>query len=161
MTTAHGTRAMHGTHETWMALALEEARLAAAHDDVPVGAVVISGDGLLIGRGRNRREIDGDPTAHAEVVAIRAAAVALGSWRLDGCSIYVTLEPCTMCAGAIVQSRLAELVYGADDEKAGAVVSLFDTVRDPRLPHIPKVVRGVASAESAALLRDFFTVRRG
>lgn len=148
-------------HDTWMALALEEARLASGHDDVPVGAVVVSAEGRLLGRGRNRRELDGDPTAHAEIVAIRAAARDLGSWRLDGCVIYVTLEPCTMCAGAIVQSRLAELVYGADDTKAGAVVSLFDTVRDPRLPHIPKVVRGIEADASAALLRDFFVARRG
>jgi tRNA(adenine34) deaminase len=143
-----------------MAEALVEAALALAHDDVPVGAVVVGADGRIVSRGRNRREVDGDPTAHAEVVAIRAAAVTLGTWRLDGCTLYVTLEPCTMCAGAIVQSRIATLVYGADDAKAGAVVSLFDAVRDPRLPHTPTVVRGVAAEASATLLRDFFAARR-
>ena len=143
-----------------MADALAEAALALEHDDVPVGAVVVAVDGRIVGRGHNRREVDGDPTAHAEIVAIRAAAKALGSWRLDGCTLYVTLEPCTMCAGAIVQSRIATLVYGADDAKAGAVVSLFDTVRDPRLPHTPTVVRGVAADASATLLREFFAARR-
>ena len=147
-------------HAEVMAIALEEARLAAEHDDVPVGAVVLDADGLVVGRGRNRREVDGDPTAHAEIVAIRAAAVTLGTWRLDGCTLYVTLEPCTMCAGAIVQSRIATLVFGADDAKAGAVVSLFDTVRDPRLPHTPTVVRGVEAAASSQLLREFFAQRR-
>ena len=147
-------------HEAMMLEALDEARLAVAHDDVPVGAVVVDAERRIVGRGRNRREVDGDPTAHAEVVAIREAAAAMGTWRLDGCTLYVTLEPCTMCAGAIVQSRIATLVYGADDAKAGAVVSLFDTVRDPRLPHTPTVVRGVLAQESAALLRSFFTDRR-
>ncbi len=147
-------------HADRMADALIEATLALAHADVPVGAVVVAADGRIVGRGRNRREVDGDPTAHAEIVAIRAAAEALGNWRLDGCTLYVTLEPCTMCAGAIVQSRIATLVYGADDAKAGAVVSLFDTVRDPRLPHTPTVVRGVAADASATLLRDFFAARR-
>jgi tRNA(adenine34) deaminase len=147
-------------HELMMGEALAEALLAVAHDDVPVGAVVVDSDGRIIGRGRNRREVDGDPTAHAEIVAIREAAATLGTWRLDGCTLYVTLEPCTMCAGAIVQSRIATLVYGADDAKAGAVVSLFDTVRDPRLPHTPTVVRGVLAEGSSALLRDFFAERR-
>lgn len=147
-------------HADRMADALTEAALALEHDDVPVGAVVVAADGRIVGRGHNRREVDGDPTAHAEIVAIRAAAEALGSWRLDGCTLYVTLEPCTMCAGAIVQSRIATLVYGADDAKAGAVVSLFDTVRDPRLPHTPTLVRGVSADASATLLRDFFAARR-
>ena len=146
-------------HETWMAAALAEAALAPAHGDVPVGAVVVR-DGVELGRGRNRREVDGDPTAHAEIVAIRAAAAALGTWRLDGCTLVVTLEPCTMCAGALVQARVATLVYGADDPKAGAVVSLFDAIRDPRLPHVAHVVRGVRAAESAELLRAFFATRR-
>jgi tRNA(adenine34) deaminase len=146
--------------DDWMALALAEASLAAAHDDVPVGAVVVH-EGREIGRGRNRREVDGDPTAHAEIVALRAAARERGTWRLDGCTLYVTLEPCTMCAGAIVQSRIGTLVFGADDEKAGAVVSLFDAVRDPRLPHVARVVRGVGAEASSALLRDFFAQRRG
>ena len=148
------------THEELMAEALVEARLAVAHDDVPVGAVVVDADGRIVGRGHNRREVDGDPTAHAEVVAIREAATTLGGWRLDGCTLAVTLEPCTMCAGAIVQSRIATLVYGADDAKAGAVVSLFDTVRDPRLPHTPAVVRGISAEASSELLREFFAQRR-
>ena len=147
-------------HETLMRAALAEAQDAAAHDDVPVGAVVADADGRIVGRGHNRRECDGDPTAHAEVVAIRAAAATLGTWRLDGCTLVVTLEPCTMCAGALVQARVATLVYGADDAKVGAVVSLFDTVRDPRLPHTPAVVRGVLAEESSTLLRDFFARRR-
>ncbi len=140
--------------------ALAEARRALEHDDVPIGAVVVDPDGHVIGRGHNRREVDGDPVAHAEVVAIREAAEALGTWRLDGCTLVVTLEPCTMCAGALVQARIATLVFGADDEKAGAVVSLFDAVRDPRLPHTPAVVRGVLAEESASLLRAFFADRR-
>jgi len=146
--------------EGWMAVALAEASLAATHGDVPVGAVVVE-DGRELGRGRNRRELDGDPTAHAEVVALRAAAAERGTWRLDGCTLYVTLEPCTMCAGAVVQSRIGTLVFGADDAKAGAVVSLFDTVRDPRLPHVTRVVRGVGGEASAELLRAFFAQRRG
>jgi len=152
----HGPR----TFEPFMAEALAQARLAVGHDDVPVGAVVVDPEGRVIGRGRNRREVDADPSAHAEVVAIREAAATLGTWRLDGCTLVVTLEPCTMCAGALVQARVATLVYGADDAKAGAVVSLFDVVRDPRLPHTPTVVRGVLAEESAALLRDFFAARR-
>jgi tRNA(adenine34) deaminase len=144
----------------WMRIALTEASLAATHGDVPVGAVVVL-DGRELARGRNRRELDGDPTAHAEVVALRTAASELGTWRLDGSTLYVTLEPCTMCAGAIVQSRVARLVYGADDEKAGAVVSLFDAVRDPRLPHVVQVSRGVEAQASADLLREFFADRRG
>ena len=143
-----------------MDVALAEAARAPAHDDVPVGAVVVR-DGVELGRGRNRREVDRDPTAHAEVVAIRAAAATLGTWRLDGCTLYVTLEPCTMCAGALVQARVATLVFGADDPKAGAVVSLFDAVRDPRLPHAAEVVRGVRADEAAELLRGFFAARRG
>ncbi len=151
---------MTSPHETSMREALAEARRALEHDDVPVGAVVVDPAGHVIGRGHNRREVDGDPVAHAEVVAIREAAEALGTWRLDGCTLVVTLEPCTMCAGALVQARIATLVFGADDEKAGAVVSLFDAVRDPRLPHTPAVVRGVLAEESAALLRAFFADRR-
>ena len=148
------------SHEELMRAALAEAASAADHDDVPVGAVVAGPDGTVVGRGHNRREVDGDPTAHAEVVAIRAAAATLGTWRLDGCTLVVTLEPCTMCAGALVQARIPTLVYGADDAKAGAVVSLFDTVRDPRLPHTVDVVRGVLAEEASTLLRDFFAARR-
>jgi tRNA(adenine34) deaminase len=148
------------TAERWMRVALAEARAALDHDDVPVGAVVLAPDLTELARGRNRREQRRDPTAHAELEALRAAAAALGSWRLDGCTLVVTLEPCTMCAGALVQSRVASLVFGADDPKAGAVTSLFDLVRDPRLPHRLEVQRGVLADDSATLLRSFFTSRR-
>jgi tRNA(adenine34) deaminase len=144
-----------------MRLALEEARAALGHRDVPVGCVVLDEDGTVLGRGRNRREESADPTAHAELVAIRAAAAKLGRWRLDGCTVVVTLEPCAMCAGALAQARVARLVYGADDPKAGAVVSLWDLVRDPRLPHRVEVHRGVLADECAELLRAFFRQRRG
>ena len=146
--------------EAWMRVALEEARGALDHADVPVGAVVVGPDGRELGRGRNRREATGDPTAHAELEALRAAARRLGGWRLDGCTLLVTLEPCAMCAGAIVQARLARLVFAADDPKAGAVTSLWDLVRDPRLPHRLQVSRGLLAGESAALLRGFFAGRR-
>jgi tRNA(adenine34) deaminase len=146
--------------ELWMRAALAEARAAAEHDDVPVGAVVVGPDGTQLGRGHNRREQTADPTAHAELEALRAAAHALGRWRLDGCTLVVTLEPCAMCAGAITQARIARLVYAADDPKAGAVTSLFDLVRDPRLPHRAEVRRGVLAADSVALLRAFFHARR-
>jgi tRNA(adenine34) deaminase len=143
-----------------MGAALDEARLATLHGDVPVGALVVDPDGAVIGRGHNRREVDADPLGHAELAALREAATVMGSWRLDGCTLVVTLEPCTMCAGALVQARIATLVYGADDAKAGAVVSLFDAVRDPRLNHTPVVVRGVRAEESSTLLREFFAERR-
>ena len=145
-------------YDAWMTLALEEARLAAP--DVPVGAVVVSSTGEVLGRGRNEREATGDPTAHAEVLALRRAAAALGSWRLDGCTLVVTLEPCTMCAGAIVLSRVSRVVFGATDEKAGAAGSLWDVLRDRRLNHRPEVVSGVLGPESAALLREFFESQR-
>jgi tRNA(adenine34) deaminase len=147
--------------EPWMRLALEEAAAALGHEDVPVGCVVVDEHGTVIGRGRNRREESADPTAHAELVAIRAAAAALGRWRLDGCTVVVTLEPCAMCAGAVAQARAERLVYGADDPKAGAVASLWDLVGDPRLPHRVEVHRGVLADESAELLRAFFRQRRG
>ena len=143
-----------------MGWALDEARAALTSYDVPVGAVVLDETGALIGRGRNRREADHDPTAHAEVLALRAAARARGSWRLEGCTLIVTLEPCTMCAGAIGLSRLQRLVFGAFDDRAGAVGSLWDVVRDRRLNHRPEVVAGVRAEESAALLLDFFAARR-
>jgi tRNA(adenine34) deaminase len=146
--------------EHWMRVALAEARVASGHDDVPVGAVVLAPDGTELARGRNRREQTGDPTAHAELEALRAAAGALGSWRLDGCTLVVTLEPCAMCAGALVQARVGRLVFGADDPRAGAVTSLFDLVRDPRLPHRVEVHRGVLADDCAALLRAFFAGRR-
>jgi tRNA(adenine34) deaminase len=128
--------------------------------DVPVGAVVLDPSGEVIGRGRNRRVADSDPTAHAEIVAIRAAASALGRWRLDGCALVVTLEPCTMCAGAVTAARIRRLVYGAEDARAGAVGSLWDVVRDRRLGHDVEVIGGVLADECAALLREFFRQRR-
>ncbi|MEH3034540.1 MAG: tRNA adenosine(34) deaminase TadA [Aeromicrobium erythreum] len=143
-----------------MRRALDVARSALAAGDVPVGAVVLDPAGEVVGEGFNTRERDGDPTGHAEVAALRDAAARLGGWRLDGCTLVVTLEPCTMCAGAIVGSRVARLVMGAWDEKAGAVGSLWDVVRDRRLNHRPEVVSGVLADESAALLRDFFAARR-
>lgn len=146
--------------EAWMRAALDEARAAPGHDDVPVGAVVIGPDGAELGRGRNRREESRDPTAHAELEAMRAAAKKLGRWRLDGCTLVVTLEPCAMCAGAAAQARLARLVFGADDPKAGAVTSLWDLVRDPRLPHRVEVSQGVLAEECAEVLRAFFRARR-
>ena len=144
-----------------MLIALDEARAALLTDDVPIGAVVIDASGTVIGRGRNRREADGDPTAHAEVVALREAARARGEWRLDGCSLVVTLEPCTMCAGAAVLARVDRVVFGAYDPKAGAVGSLWDVVRDRRLNHRPEVVAGVLDSECGALLAGFFAGHRG
>ena len=143
-----------------MARALELARAAGESGEVPVGAVVLGPDGSPIAMGSNERELTGDPTAHAEVVAIRRAAEALGQWRLTGCTLVVTLEPCTMCAGAIVAARIDHLVFGAFDDKAGAVTSLFDVLRDPRLNHRPRVTSGVLEADCAALLEEFFTSRR-
>jgi tRNA(adenine34) deaminase len=151
------------THQQWvdpMRLALEEARSALTTGDVPIGAVVLDPTGEVIGRGRNNREATADPTGHAEVVAIREAAQAVGEWRLTGCTLLVTLEPCTMCAGAIVLSRLSRLVFAAYDDKAGAVGSLWDVVRDRRLNHRPEVVAGVLARDSAALLDDFFRQQR-
>jgi tRNA(adenine34) deaminase len=139
-----------------MGLALEQAELAAAHDDVPVGAVVAGPDGEVLGLGHNRREETNDPTAHAELLALRAAGVATGSWRLTGCTLVVTLEPCTMCAGAAVLSRVSRLVYGAADPKAGAAGSLWDVVRDRRLNHRPEVVSGVLAAQCSDQLLTFF-----
>ena len=143
-----------------MAEALAEARLALATGDVPVAALVMDAAGNRIGVGRNERELSHDPTAHAEVLAIRAAA-ARGTWHLEDTTLVVTLEPCTMCAGAILQARIPRVVFGAWDEKAGAVGSVHDVLRDRRLPHRVEVIAGVAAEESAALLRDFFAERRG
>ncbi|MRJ75490.1 nucleoside deaminase [Aeromicrobium sp. SMF47] len=143
-----------------MGEALDLARSAVAEGDVPVGALVVDPSGAVIGRGRNTRERDGDPTGHAEIVAIREAAAVLGEWRLEGCTLVVTLEPCTMCAGAIVAARLGRLVFGAWDDKAGAVGSLWDVVRDRRLNHRPEVLSGVRAAESTALLQSFFATHR-
>lgn len=152
-----------GLHDRWadaMREALAEARAALATSDVPIGAVVLDPDGAVIGRGRNRREADADPTAHAEVVALREAARHRGEWRLEGCTLVVTLEPCTMCAGATVLSRVDRLVFAAFDDKAGAVGSLWDVVRDRRLNHRPEVLSGVRAEEASALLRDFFVGQR-
>jgi len=143
-----------------MGAALDEARTALAGGDVPVGAVGLDPGGQVVGRGRNVREEHADPTGHAEVVALREAATARGEWRLDGCTLVVTLEPCTMCAGAAVLARVARVVFGAWDEKAGAVGSLWDVVRDRRLNHRPEVVSGVRAAESAALLDELFRAHR-
>jgi tRNA(adenine34) deaminase len=143
-----------------MALALAEAALAPGHGDVPIGALVVTADGEVVGQGHNERELHGDPTAHAEVLALRRASERLGSWRLEGCTLVVTLEPCTMCAGALVLARVDRLVYGAVDDKAGAVGSLWDVVRDRRLNHRPEVVSGVREDECGALLRDFFAPHR-
>lgn len=147
-------------YDAAMQLALEQAALAAGHDDVPVGAVVLGPAGDVVGQGRNERELTGDPTAHAEVLALRVAAGALGSWRLTGCTLVVTLEPCTMCAGALVLARVDRVVYGSADPKGGAVGSLWDVVRDRRLNHRPEVIGGVLEDESATLLRDFFRDHR-
>ena len=136
--------------------ALDEARAALSTDDVPIGAVVLDPSGVVIARGRNRREADADPSAHAEMIALREAAAVRGEWRLTGCTLVVTLEPCTMCAGAVVLSRIDRLVFGAFDDKAGAVGSLWDVVRDRRLNHRPEVVSGVLAGECSALLLDFF-----
>jgi tRNA(adenine34) deaminase len=150
--------------EPAMRLALAEAAAAEQGSrparDVPVGAVILDEAGTVIARARNRREIDRDPTAHAEIVAIRQAAGALGSWRLTGLTLVVTLEPCTMCAGAVTLARLARVVYGAEDPKAGAVGSLWDVLRDTRLNHRPEVIGGVLADECGDLLRDFFAARR-
>ena len=143
-----------------MRLALAEALLSEPSADVPVGAVVVDAAGAVVGRGHNVREAESDPTGHAEVRALRAAAEAVGEWRLTGCTLVVTLEPCTMCAGALVLARVDRLVYGADDPKAGAVGSLWDVVRDRRLNHRPEVVSRVLAAESGELLRAFFRSRR-
>ena len=148
------------TFEPAMRLALAEAVKSRSGEDVPVGAVVIDESGAVVARGHNRREADGDPTAHAEIVAIRAAAAATGHWRLSGLTVVVTLEPCTMCAGAITACRAVRLVYGAQDPKAGAVGSIWDVIRDTRLNHRPEVIGGVLAAECGDLLRDFFAGRR-
>jgi len=140
--------------------ALSEARAAAAHDDVPIGVVIVRG-GVIVARGHNRREVEQDPTAHAEVIALRAAGIALGRWRLGDAALYVTAEPCAMCAGAIVLARVPLVVFGAPDDKAGAVVSVTQLFDEPKLNHHPKWRLGVRRAESEALLRDFFATHRG
>lgn len=143
-----------------MRRALSVASRALPAGDVPIGAVVLDRGGQVIGAGFNRREADDDPTAHAEVLALRAAAHHLGQWRLEGCTLVVTLEPCTMCAGALVLARVQRVVFGAFDPKAGAVGSLWDVVRDPRLNHRPEVIAGVLADDCAGLLREFFAGHR-
>ena len=145
--------------ERWMREALLEAGAAQAHGDVPIGAVVVHA-GRIIGRGHNERELLGDPTAHAEVLALRAAAAALGSWRVLDSTLYVTLEPCAMCAGAIVLARIPRVVYGTTDPKAGAAGSVLDVLAEPRLNHRPAVDGGVLGDECADVLRRFFAERR-
>ena len=146
--------------QTWMREALAEADRAAEHGDVPVGCVIVDSAGAEMARGRNRREADADATAHAEIVAVRAACRARGHWRLDDCTLYVTLEPCAMCAGALVNARIARLVYGATDPKAGAIQSLFELARDPRLNHRFEVSSGVLAGDSTARLQAFFAKLR-
>jgi len=143
-----------------MQLAIAEAKRALGHDDVPVGAVILGGDGSILGRGHNERELLQDPSAHAEMLAIREAAAAVGSWRLLDTTLYVTLEPCAMCAGAIVLARIPTVVFAAPDPKAGAAGSVLDVLAEPALNHRPEVVAGVREAECAQLLRDFFASRR-
>jgi tRNA(adenine34) deaminase len=146
--------------EPAMRQALAEAAAAADHGDVPIGAVVLDAEGRFVAGAGNERELLGDPTAHAEVLALRRAAESLGGWRLEGCTLVVTLEPCTMCAGALVLARVQRLVFGAFDPKAGAVASLWDVVRDPRLNHRPEVVGGILEPECAAPLQEFFAHHR-
>jgi tRNA(adenine34) deaminase len=143
-----------------MQRALDLARQAATGADVPVGAVVTDASGVIVGEGHNRREADGDPTAHAEILALRAAATTLGRWRLDECTLVVTLEPCAMCAGALLAARIPRLVIGAWDEKAGATGSKWDLVRDGRTGAKVEVIAGVGAEQSVALLQDFFNARR-
>jgi tRNA(adenine34) deaminase len=141
-------------------LALTRAYAAVEHGDVPIGAVLLDPGGQVIANAGNERELTGDPTAHAEIVVLRRGAQARGEWRLEGCTLVVTLEPCTMCAGAIVQARVATVVFGAYDPKAGAIASLFDVVRDPRLNHRPEVIGGIRAEDCAAPLLGFFESRR-
>lgn len=143
-----------------MRQAIDQGRRAAGHGDVPIGAVLLGPNGDVVSTGHNEREITGDPTAHAEVLALRRGAQAHGEWRLERHTLVVTLEPCTMCAGAIVAARVATLVFGAFDPKAGAVASLFDVVRDPRLNHRPEVVSGILEEECGRPIRDFFEAQR-
>jgi tRNA(adenine34) deaminase len=150
-------------YDEWVAPmlgALTEARRAHETGDVPIGAVVLDEGGSVIGRGHNEREALGDPTAHAEVLALREAAAARGEWRLEGCTLVVTLEPCTMCAGAAVLSRVDRVVFGAYDDKAGAVGSLWDVVRDRRLNHRPEVITGICADECTLMLQEFFATHR-
>lgn len=147
--------------EAWMRMALVEAAAAGAAGDVPIGTVLVSADGALLAVGRNEREVAQDPTAHAELVALRAAAAVTGRWNLTGTSMYVTVEPCAMCAGALVQARVRTLVFGCAEPKSGAAGSLWDLLTDPRIHHRVEVRGGVLADEAATLMRDFFSARRG
>ncbi|MEY3805881.1 MAG: hypothetical protein RIR69_693 [Actinomycetota bacterium] len=147
------------TDDDVMRVALEEARAALAHDDVPVGAVVVH-NGKIIAQRHNERELTSDPTAHAEILALRDASRVLETWHLENCTLFVTLEPCVMCVGAAINSRVARIVFGAPDVKAGATGSLYNVASDPRVNHNPVVRHGVLAEESSALLRDFFQQRR-
>jgi tRNA(adenine34) deaminase len=148
------------SNEELMRQALDIARSALASNDVPIGALVLNSNGEVISTGANRREVDNDPSAHAEVVAMREAGRKLNNWRLDGCTVVVTLEPCAMCAGAISQSRVKTLIFGAWDEKAGAVGSIWDVLRDPRSPHRTEVISGILEKECADILAQFFKTQR-
>jgi len=151
---------MSATFDNFMALALDEATVAAGHGDVPVGALVVAPDGAVLARRHNERELTGDPTAHAELLALRDAAAQLGRWRLDGCVLVATIEPCPMCAGAALAARIGTVVFGAADPKAGACGSLYNLAADPRLNHEMAVIPGVRPDEAAALMRRFFSERR-
>ena len=151
---------MTAQYNDWMLQALESAKLASEHGDVPVAALVLDASGNTIGAGRNERELRGDPTAHAEVLALRAAAEHTGDWHLESTTLVVTLEPCAMCAGAILQARVPVVVFGAWDEKAGAAGSVYDLLRDRRLPHRVEVFAGVLADESSAMLKAFFEAKR-
>ena len=159
-TPINGSTRTPETYAAWLGQALDLAAATVDAQDVPVGALVLDAEGTVLGRGRNVREQLGDPTGHAEVVALREAAAAAGSWRLDGCTLVVTLEPCVMCAGAAMAARLERVVFGAWDPKAGACGSVWDLTRDPLATHAVDVVGGVRAEESAALLVDFFEGRR-
>ena len=151
---------MNALHTEWMLRALESAQQATAHGDVPVAAIVLDATGSPIGRGRNERELLQDPTAHAEVLALREAAAATGSWHLENTTLVVTLEPCAMCAGAILAARVPVVVFGAWDEKAGAAGSVYDLLRDRRLPHRVEVYAGVLAEQSESMLKQFFADKR-
>jgi tRNA(adenine34) deaminase len=160
MATGPDDEAEGGADSAWMQQALQEASLAADHGDVPVGALIVDAAGRELARAHNRREVDADPTAHAEILALRAAAQQRGHWRLDDCTLFVTLEPCAMCAGAMVNARLGRLVFGASDPKAGAVVSLYRLAEDARLNHRFSVTPGCAPEASVELLQRFFKALR-
>jgi tRNA(adenine34) deaminase len=151
---------MAASDDDWMGEALAEADVATTHGDVPIGCVIVAEDGHELARAHNRREVDADPTAHAELIALRAAAASIGHWRVEGATVYSTLEPCPMCAGALVNARIARLVYGARDPKAGAVETLFQLGQDPRLNHRFEVVGGVRAEEAAQRLQAFFAKLR-